>query len=317
MVHQHYTLPLNWPECRTRDEVITQALTFIATANAISYTGAEPIFLDVDRDTLGLSPAALAEWLEENAEVRDSLTPNTNPHAYNINSGRRISACVPMHTFGHPAKLDEIKEILDRYNIPMIEDAAESIGSYYKGKHTGIIGKFGILSFNGNKVITTGGGGMILTDDEEMAVKAKHLTTQAKIPHAWEYKHDEIGYNYRLTNIAAALGCAQMETLDKILKSKRELADQYKSFFKNTEYEFFSEPQDCRSNYWINTIITPGRQERDSLLDHTNKNGIMTRPVWEPLNQLSMFAHCQTDKLENTKWLAERIVNIPSSATFK
>jgi dTDP-4-amino-4,6-dideoxygalactose transaminase len=196
----------------------------------------------------------------------------------------------------------------------MIEDAAESIGSFYKGKHTGTIGKIGILSFNGNKVITTGGGGMILTGDEDIARKAKHLTTQAKVPHAWEYKHDQIGYNYRLINIAAALGCAQMESLDHILNSKREVAEKYQSFFNGSEYEFFTEPDNCRSNYWLNTIITPGRKERDELLEYTNNNGVMTRPVWEPMHRLPMFAGCQTDGLENTAWLADRIVNVPSSA---
>ena len=293
------------------DEVITQALTFIATANAISYTGAEPVFLDVDRDTMGLSPAAVSKWLEENTELRNT---SNIAQSYNKKTGRRISACVPMHTFGHPVKLDELKEVLDKYNIPMVEDAAESIGSYYKGKHTGTLGSLGILSFNGNKVITTGGGGMILTDDEETALMAKHLTTQAKVPHAWEYKHDHIGYNYRLTNIAAALGCAQMEMLDHILKIKREVAEKYHTFFSGTEYEFFSEPEHCRSNYWLNTIVTPSLHKRDELLEYTNKNGVMTRPVWEPLNRLPMFAHCQTDGLENTDWLADRVVNVPSSA---
>ena len=196
------------------DEVITQALTFIATANAIKYTGAEPVFIDVDRDTLGLSPVALKKWLENNTEIRESAPPFNTAQTFNVKTGRRISACVPMHTFGHPARLDELKEILDKYNIPMVEDAAESIGSFYKNKHTGTIGKIGILSFNGNKVITTGGGGMILTGDKDIAHAAKHLTTQAKIPHAWEYKHDHIAYNYRLINIAAALGCAQMENLE-------------------------------------------------------------------------------------------------------
>jgi dTDP-4-amino-4,6-dideoxygalactose transaminase len=198
----------------------------------------------------------------------------------------------------------------------MIEDAAESIGSYYKGKHTGTFGKIGILSFNGNKVITTGGGGMILTDDAETARAAKHLTTQAKVPHTWEYKHDHIGYNYRLTNIAAALGCAQIETLDHILKVKREIAEKYRSFFVGTEYEFFSEPEHCSSNYWLNTIIAPDKLERDELLEYTNKNAVMTRPVWEPLNRLSMYAHCQTDGLENTEWLSDRIMNVPSSAVI-
>ena len=303
------------------EEVITQSLTFIATANAISYTGAEPVFLDVDRDTMGLSPAAVSKWLEENAELRDTsnIAQSRNrpiAQSYNKTSGRRISACVPMHTFGHPVKLDELKEVLNNYNIPMVEDAAESIGSFYKGKHTGTIGKIGVLSFNGNKVITSGGGGMILTDDKETALAAKHLTTQAKVPHAWEYKHDHIGYNYRLINIAAALGCAQMETLDHILQLKRELAEKYHAYFAGSEYEFFAEPENCNSNYWLNTLITPDRKSRDELLEYTNDNGVMTRPVWEPLHRLPMFTHCQTDGLENTNLLADRIVNIPSSAVL-
>lgn len=322
---------------RSGDEVITQALTFIATANAISYTGAEPVFIDVDRDTLGLSPAALSRWLEENAELRetdrvsgtrsrfpvpgigDPLSTRSKhiPVPFNKTTNRRITACVPMHTFGHPVKLDEIKEILSRFNIPMIEDAAESIGSFYKAKHTGTFGEAGILSFNGNKVITTGGGGMILTDDRETALAAKHLTTQAKVPHAWEYKHDEIAYNYRLTNIAAALGCAQMETLGHMLNMKRELAEKYRDFFASTEYEFFAEPESCRSNYWLNTIITPDKRKRDELLEYTNKNGVMTRPAWEPMNRLPMFSRCQTDGLENTAWFADRLVNVPSSVPMK
>jgi dTDP-4-amino-4,6-dideoxygalactose transaminase len=196
----------------------------------------------------------------------------------------------------------------------MIEDAAESIGSYYKGKHTGTFGKMSILSFNGNKVITTGGGGMILTDDEQLAKQAKHLTTQAKVPHAWEFVHDSIGYNYRLTNINAALGCAQLESLDYLIGLKRKLAEQYKEFFSTTEFRFFTEPKDCNSNYWLNVILTKDRAQRDEILEYTNKNGVMTRPVWELMNRLPMFAGCQTDGLENSIWFADRVVNIPSSA---
>ena len=359
------------------DEVITQALTFIATANAISYTGAKPVFIDVDKETMGLSSSALEAWLSENVEMREDDTstalsaggamgrrgdgargrrddhtttrlddytttrghdvtttglnemssihravvpscgravPETSIYPFNRHTGKLISACVPMHTFGHPVKLIELKEVCDKYNIPLIEDAAESIGSYYKGKHTGTIGKLGIISFNGNKLITTGGGGMILTDDEELAKMAKHITTQAKMPHPYEFVHDHIGYNYRLTNVNAALGCAQMESLDHLLSLKRTLAEQYKEFFQNSEFEFFTEPQNCRSNYWLNAIITKDRTQRDELLQFTNKNGVMTRPIWELMNRLPMFADCQTDSLENSIWFADRVVNIPSSA---
>lgn len=307
------------------DEVITQALTFIATANAISYTGAKPVFIDVDKETMGLSPSALEAWLQKNVELREVNIPqikggsNFPPSgelkgAFNKLTGRRISACVPMHTFGHPIKLDELQAVCDRYNIPLVEDAAESIGSYYKGKHTGTFGKLGVLSFNGNKLITTGGGGMILTDDEQLAKMAKHLTTQAKVPHPYEFVHDYIGYNYRLTNINAALGCAQMESLDYFLRLKRALAEQYKEFFKNTEFTFFEEPIDCKSNYWLNVVITKDKAQRDELLQYSNQNGVMMRPIWELMNRLPMFTDCQTDDLENSIWFADRVVNIPSSA---
>lgn len=307
------------------DEVITQALTFIATANAISYTGAKPVFIDVDKETMGLSPSALEAWLKENVEMREISPSPLRPFApsstvrrrsapYNKKTNCRISACVPMHTFGHPVKLTELKVVCDKYNIPLIEDAAESIGSYYKGKHTGTLGQLGILSFNGNKLITTGGGGMILTDDEELAKIAKHLTTQAKVPHNYEFAHNHIGYNYRLTNVNAALGCAQMESLDYLLGLKRTLAEHYKEFFRNSEFEFFTEPANCKSNYWLNAIITIDKAQRDELLQFTNQNGVMTRPVWELMNRLPMFSNCQTDELENSCWFADRVVNIPSSA---
>jgi dTDP-4-amino-4,6-dideoxygalactose transaminase len=313
---------------KREDEVITQALTFIATTNAISYTGAKPVFIDVDKETMGLSPSALESWLQENVEMRvvteaqlHALSYSPTPpltHSlflpFNKQTGHRIAACVPMHTFGHPVKLTELQGVCERYNIPLVEDAAESLGSYYNEKHTGTFGKLGILSFNGNKIITTGGGGMILTDDEELAKKAKHLSTQAKVPHQWEFVHDQIGYNYRLTNVNAALGCAQMESLDYLLKLKRELAEQYKSFFSNSEFSFFSEPENCKSNYWLNAILTKNKAQRDELLQYTNQHGVMTRPIWELMNRLPMFANCQTDSLENSIWLANRVLNLPSSA---
>lgn len=290
------------------DEVITQPLTFIATANAISYTGAQPVFVDVDKDTMGLSPSAIEEFLHQNAVIKD------DGFCYNRESGKRISACIPMHTFGHPVKLDELSNICQKYNIALIEDAAESLGSYYKSQHTGTFGKIGILSFNGNKVITTGGGGMILTGDESLAKRAKHITTQAKVPHRWEFVHDEIGYNYRLTNINAALGCAQMESLPKLLELKRELAEKYKSFFAHSDLHLFVEPENCKSNYWLNAIIAKNKEERDQILTFTNDCGVMTRPIWRLMNELDIFRNCRCANLNNAKWLEERVVNIPSSA---
>ena len=289
------------------DEVITQALTFIATCNAISYIGAHPVFIDVDKDTLGLSPQALEKWLSENTEIKHNS-------CYNKKTGRRIKACIPMHTFGHPVHLDELVEICNRYYLELVEDAAESLGSFYNGKHTGTSGKIGILSFNGNKTITTGGGGMLLFQDEELGASAKHLTTQAKVPHRWEFVHDYIGYNYRMPNINAALGCAQMEQLDEILKNKRDTAEKYKAFFdNNSQIEFFTEPKNCRSNYWLNAVILKNKEQQQAFLQYTNDNGIMTRPIWELMNKLPMFKNCQTDGLENSEWLADRVVNIPSS----
>lgn len=289
------------------DEVITQPLTFIATVNAISYTGANPVFIDVDKATLGLSPDKFANFLSKKTyRGKDGF-------CYNTITRKRIKACVPMHTYGHPVKIDEIKTICDKYNIVLIEDAAESIGSFFKGQHTGTFGLMGILSFNGNKTITTGGGGMIITNDKSLAKKAKHLTTTAKVPHKWNYEHDHIGYNYRLTNLAAALGVAQLEQLPQFLQAKRELAKRYEAFFKNSEIQFFKEPENARSNYWLNTIILKNRTERDSFLSYTNERGIMTRPVWELMNKLDMFKNYQTENVDNAEWLVDRLVNIPSS----
>lgn len=288
------------------DEIITQALTFIATANAISYCGAHPVFVDVDKDTMGLSPKAVDNWLTSHAEIR-------NQECFNKDTGRRIKAVVPMHTFGHPIHLDEMVDVCKKWNLELIEDAAESLGSFYKGKHTGTFGKIGVLSFNGNKTITTGGGGMLLFNDEELGKYAKHLTTQAKVPHAWEFVHDHIGYNYRMPNINAALGCAQMERLDAILKDKRATAESYKKYFNDKSIQFFSEPKDCNSNYWLNAVILPDKEAQIRFLEQTNAEGVMTRPVWELMNRLPMFENCQTDDLKNTYWFADRVVNIPSS----
>ncbi len=290
------------------DEVLTQALTFIATCNALSYIGAVPVFIDVDRDTMGLSPTAIRKWLEKNAEIKDNQCFNKNTH-------RRVKACVPMHTFGHPVHLDELVEVCKEYHIELVEDAAESIGSLYKGKHTGTFGKIGALSFNGNKTITTGGGGMMLFNDEELGAYAKYITTQAKIPHRWEFRHDHIGYNYRMPNINAALGCAQLEHIEEFVASKRETAKAYEEFFKNIpDIEFFIEPENCRSNYWLNVVILKDKDAQQEFLQFTNDNGVMTRPIWELMNRLPMFENCEHDGLENTIWFADRVVNIPSSA---
>lgn len=293
------------------DEVLTQALTFIATCNALSYIGAHPVFIDVDSDTMGLSPIAVREWLAKNSEQK-------NGECYNKRTGRRVKACVPMHTFGHPVHLDELVEVLQEYHIELVEDAAESIGSLYKGKHTGTFGKVGALSFNGNKTITTGGGGMMLFNDEELGAFAKHITTQAKIPHRWEFRHDHIGYNYRMPNINAALGCAQLEHIEEYVASKRETAKAYEEFFKDIpEIEFFVDTPDTRSNYWLNVVILKDKEAQLSFLEYTNDNGVMTRPIWELMNRLPMFEKCENDGLKNTIWFADRVVNIPSSVRIK
>ena len=308
------------------DEVLTQALTFIATCNALSYIGAHPVFIDVDRSTMGLSPDAMKEWLQKNAEVRK----NTRIHeldkshdfafqedeyaCYNKNTGRRIKACVPMHTFGHPVRIEEIAALCKEWHIELVEDAAESIGSKYKGQHTGTFGKIGAISFNGNKTITTGGGGMMLFNDDELGAFAKHITTQAKIPHRWEFRHDHIGYNYRMPNINAALGCAQLENLDAYVADKRATAAAYAEYFKNVDgIAFFTEPENSFSNYWLNAVVLPDHDKQLEFLQETNDHGVMTRPIWELMNRLPMFEHCENDGLKNTVFFADRVVNIPSS----
>ena len=288
------------------DEVITQPLTFIATCNAISYIGAKPIFIDVDVDTMGLSPTSLKEFLENNCEI-------VNNQCINKITKKVIKACVPMHTFGHPCRIDEIKDICDNWNIILVEDAAESLGSFYKQKHTGTFGKVAAFSFNGNKIITSGGGGVIVTDDEAIAKRAKHITTTAKIPHPFEYVHDEIGYNYRLPNINAALLVAQLEQLTGFLEAKRNLSLKYKEFFSNNNINFIEEPKNSKSNYWLQAVLLNDKKQRDEFLEFTNKNGVMTRPIWKLMNELEMFRDCQKADLENSKYLEERVVNIPSS----
>ena len=293
------------------EEVITQPVSFIATCNAISYCGAKPVFVDVDKDTMGMSPEKLEDFLKNNSLKK------ADGFCYNNRTGRRFAAVVPMHTFGHPCRIDEIATICERYNIVLVEDAAESMGSFYKGRHTGRFGKFGAISFNGNKIITTGGGGMILTADEEKAKLAKHITTTAKIPHRWEYRHDYIAYNYRLTNLAAALGCGQIEQLENFVKIKRELAERYIRFFAAKGISFNREPADARSNYWLNAVILNNRKERDEFLAYTNDNKVMTRPIWILNNKLDMYRGCECADLSNAQWLEERVVNIPSTVFIK
>ena len=289
------------------DEVLTQALTFIATCNAISYIGACPVFIDVDKQTMGLSPDAVKAWLFTHAEVKGG-------QCYNKQTGRRIKACVPMHTFGHPVRIEELAAICAEWHVELVEDAAESIGSRYKGKHTGLFGKVGVLSFNGNKTITTGGGGMLLFNDEALGAMAKHLTTQAKVPHRWEFRHDHIGYNYRMPNINAALGCTQLEHLDEYVADKRATATAYAEFFKQVDdIQFFTEPENCFSNYWLNAVILKDHEAQQGFLQYSNDHGVMTRPIWELMSRLPMFEHCQHDELENTVFFADRVVNIPSS----
>ncbi len=270
------------------DKVVTQPLTFIATSNAISYCGAQPVFVDVDKDTMGLSPEKLNEYLKNN---------------------KNIKAVLPMHTFGHPCRIDEIKEICEKYGVKLVEDCAESLGSYYKDKHTGNFGEIGVLSFNGNKIITTGGGGMLLFNDEKLADRAKHLTVQAKIPHRWRYDHDEIGYNYRMPNINASLGLAQFEKLPAFIEKKRELAKKYKDFFGA---RFVDEPKNAKSNFWLQSILFDDSRQRDEFLQYTNDNGVMTRPAWTLMNKLEMYKNCECGDLSNSIWLEDSLVNIPS-----
>jgi perosamine synthetase len=289
------------------DEVLSQSLTFIATCNAISYVGAKPIFIDIDKDTLGMSPNALRRFLKTFTEFRD------DGFSYNRETGMRVKACVPMHTFGLPCRIDEIASICEEFNIALVEDAAESIGSKYKNKHTGTFGLVGSFSFNGNKTITCGGGGALITNHDLIAKKAKHLTTQAKIPHPWNYVHDEVGYNYRMPNINAALACAQLEQLESFINNKRELAEIYFNFFSREGIHITKEIEGANSNYWLNAIIFDDTIQKESFLKLAYKNGVMCRPAWELMHRLPMYQGCFRDDLINSEWLADRIVNIPSS----
>lgn len=291
------------------EEVLTQAVTFVATCNAIRYCDAEPVFVDVDAATLGLSPAALTAFLEQYCERRDD-------GVFNKSSGKRIAACLPMHTFGHPCDLLGLLRICDDYGIPLVEDAAEALGSRNNGRHCGSFGKLGVLSFNGNKIITTGGGGMILSDDDELARQAKHLTTTAKRPHAWKFEHDQVGFNYRMPNLNAALGLAQLEQLPGFVERKRELAGRYLNWAAGNALQMFSEPAGTESNYWLNALMLDDMAQRDAFLEYSNSQGVMTRPLWELMPDLPMYRHCQTDDLEQSRYLAERLVNVPSSVVM-
>jgi perosamine synthetase len=289
------------------DEVITQPLSFIATCNAISYCNAKPIFVDVDLESMGMAPESLRSFLSLN-------TRKESGNCINTVTGKKIAAVVPMHTFGLPCQIEEIDKICQEFNIPLVEDAAESLGSYFKGKHTGTFGKVGTLSFNGNKIITTGGGGMIITNDQDLAKRAKHITTTAKLAHPYEFIHDEVAYNYRLPNINAALGCAQMESLSSQLISKRKLADEYENFFFGTNIQFSKEIDGGHSNYWLNAIVLEDRPQRDLFLKNLNSAGVMSRPIWCLMNKLEMFSSCQAGDLLNAIWLEDRVVNLPSSS---
>lgn len=291
---------------KRQELVITQPLSFIATCNAISYLGAEPAFVDIDPLTLGLSAVKLEEFLSSEAELRDG-------QCFHKPTGKRIAACVPMHTFGHPVEIEKLVTICEAYSIPLVEDAAESIGSTFKGRQTGTFGVLGAFSFNGNKTITCGGGGVITTNNPELGKMAKHLTTQAKVPHRWEFAHDHIGYNYRLPNLNAALACAQMEQLEAFIVIKRAVASEYAKFLSGKDLEFVSEPEEANSNYWLNAILCKDQEQRNALLTYTNDNGVMTRPVWQLMHKLPMFAHCVKSNLAVSEDVAIRLVNVPSS----
>lgn len=288
------------------EEVLTQALTFVATANAIAYNGAKPIFLDVDLDTMGLSPAAVEAFLEDFGELRDT-------ECYNKKTGKRIAACLPMHTFGFPVHLEKLLAVCKKWHIPVVEDAAESLGSYYQGKATGSFGALGVFSFNGNKTVTCGGGGAIITNEASLGDKGKHLTTTAKRPHPYEFFHDELGYNFRMPNINAALACAQLEQLDDFLRAKRQLAKRYEQFFGTLGVKFRTELKNTHVNYWLMCLELNDKAERDHILKSTNGQNVMTRPIWTLMFRLPMYEACQRDQQKNAIYLEERIVNIPSS----
>ncbi|MEY5000875.1 MAG: UDP-4-amino-4-deoxy-L-arabinose--oxoglutarate aminotransferase [Bacteroidota bacterium] len=288
------------------EEVITQALTFVATANAIAYRQAKPVFIDVDLDTMGLSPKALLAFLEKHAELRSN-------GAFNLLTGKRIGAVVVMHTFGFPAHVLELAEICQKWKIPLVEDAAESLGSTINGQQTGSFGTVGIFSFNGNKIVTSGGGGAIVTNDSSLAKKAKHLTTTAKVPHAYDYEHDELGYNFRMPNINAALACAQLEKLPYFLEQKQRLAQKYKVQFDQLGIKLRWSLPNTSPNYWLLCLEFADRATRNDFLDYAIESNVMCRPIWKLLIDLPMYQDCYHDGLANSRFLEDRIVNIPSS----
>jgi len=290
----------------TECEVLTQSLSFVATANAIHYTGATPVFLDIDRTTLGLSPVAVEEFIKNHTEIRHG-------HRINKKTGRKVAACLPMHTCGHPCQIEALKNICNENNIHLIEDAAESLGSFLPTGHTGTFGEIGVFSFNGNKVITTGGGGMLVTNDDALAQKLRHLTTTAKVPHSWEFVHDEIGYNFRMPNINAALGLAQMEQLPLFLQKKRDLANRYREFFSGGNVHYVDEPHNTQSNFWLNTILLPDEKQKEVFLNTAQQHGIGARSLWKPMHLLDIYNNCQHDSQINAESIYQRAVNLPSS----
>lgn len=294
------------------DEVLMQALTFVASANAVAYCNATPHFVDVNRASMGICPEKLREHLKAACEIRDGVL-------HNRSTGRPIRVLMVMHTFGHPSQLDELKQICDEFRLKLVEDAAEAIGSEYNGRHVGNIGLLSALSFNGNKTITTGGGGAVLTNDDELAQRARHLTTTGKVTHIWEYYHDCIAYNYRLPNINAALGCAQLEQLGDIIMKKRVLASRYQHEFRQVgDLDFFTETKGVKSNYWLNAVMLkePDREKRNQLLDKLNADGIMVRPIWDLMNRLPMYQSCPAADLSMSHALEDSLINIPSSPSF-
>lgn len=298
---------LHLASVKAGDLVLTQALTFVATCNALHHMGAKPVFIDIEPKAFGLCPKATSVWLSENAVL------DVDGHCRHKESGAAIKAIMPMHTFGHPVQIDELLLVCQEWNLTLIEDAAESLGSYYKNQHTGTLGRFGALSFNGNKVITTGGGGMLLCREQDDGVRAKHITTTAKTPHPYEFYHDEAGFNYRMPNLNAALGCAQMEQLEAKLASKRVIAERYADFFEGSDYLFVKEPEYARSNYWLNAIVCPDLKTRNALLEITNAQGVMTRPVWQLMHRLPMFANALRGDLIHSEYAEARLVNLPSA----